>query len=145
MPTIKKFEDLRAWQSSRELVGIVYKLTNQGAFQKDFALRDQIRRAVISVMSNIAEGFGAGSDAEIIRFLGFSRRSLSETQSQLYTALDLEYITREEFDHAYKKGNETERQINAFIAYLNRAKSSRTVRDGRGAYALEIPDQPIDL
>lgn len=67
MSTIRRFEDLHIWQAARELVQIVYQYTTQGGFERDFALREQIRRAVISIMSNIAEGFSAGSDAEFIR------------------------------------------------------------------------------
>jgi four helix bundle protein len=110
MSTIRGFEDLHIWQAARELVQIVYQYTTQGGFERDFALRDQIRRAVISNMSNIAEGFSAGSDAEFIRFLGYARRSLSETQSQLYIALDLRYITKNDFDIAYQKANTAEKK-----------------------------------
>lgn len=137
MTTIRKFEDLHIWQASRELVKIVYEHTNKGAFQKDFALRDQIRRAIISVMSNIAEGFGAGSDAEFLRFLGYARRSLAETQSQLYIALDLEYISKEDFDTTFQKANSTERQINAFVAYLAKTRSSRNIREDTGVYEID--------
>ena len=138
MPTVERFEDLRVWKSSRELVKVIYKLSNQGGFQKDFGLRDQIRRAVISVMSNIAEGFGSGSDAEFVRFLGYSRRSLSEVLSQLYAALDLSYISQSEFDNAYKMGIETEKQLNAFISYLTRSKGTKTLRDDSAPYAIDI-------
>jgi len=141
MPTIRRFEDLNVWQSARELVKIVYGYTNQGAFQKDFALRDQIRRAVVSVMSNIAEGFGAGSDAEFVRFLGYSRRSLCETQSQLYIALDLEYISKKDFDSVYQKTNVAEKQINAFIGYLVKYKTVRIVREESAPYEINIDDQ----
>lgn len=144
MPTIRRFEDLNVWQSARELVKIVYNFTNQGVFQKDFALRDQIRRAVISVMSNVAEGFGAGSDAEFVRFLGYSRRSLCETQSQLYMALDLEYISKKDFDIVYQKTVLAEKQINAFIGYLTKYKSVRIVREESAPYEIDI-DEQIDL
>ncbi len=137
MVTIRKFEDLHIWQASRELVKIVYEHTNKGAFQKDFPLRDQIRRAIISIMSNIAEGFGAGSDAEFLRFLGYARRSLSETQSQLYIALDLGYITQNDFDITYQKTNSTEKQINAFVAYLAKSKSSRNIGEDSGMYEID--------
>ena len=143
MSTVKRFEDLRVWKSSRELVKIIYKLSNQGTFQKDYGLRDQIRRAVISVMSNIAEGFGAGSDAEFVRFLGYSRRSLSEALSQLYAALDLEYISQLDFDNVYKMGIETEKQLNAFISYLIRSKSTKNLRDDSSPYSVNIPSDDL--
>jgi four helix bundle protein len=141
MPTIRRFEDLNIWQSSREIVKIIYNHTNQGGFQKDFGLRDQIRKAVISVMSNIAEGFGAGSDAHFIQFLGFARRSLNETQSQLYIALDLGYITKKEFELVYQKSIDTEKQINAFITYLVKYKSTiRIVREESAPYEINTDD-----
>ncbi|MER2598994.1 MAG: four helix bundle protein [Caldilineales bacterium] len=79
MPLISRFEDLIAWQKARVLTNKVYELTNRGEFARDFALRNQIRRAASSVMHNIAEGFDAGSDPEFIRFLKIARRSASET------------------------------------------------------------------
>jgi len=94
MTTIKNFEELIAWQKSRELAGCVYALTRQDKFSRDFGLRDQIQRATSSVMHNIAEGFESGSDPEFVRFLKMARRSAGEVQSQLYLALDVGYITR---------------------------------------------------
>ena len=122
MATIKRFEDIRGWQSARELTNLVYKITSQGNFSKDFGLRDQIRRATISVMSNIAEGFDAGSDTEFVRFLGYSRRSASEVQSQLYTALDQQYITQDLFDKTYQQAEIAKKQINALISYLHKPR-----------------------
>jgi len=136
MTTIRRFEDLHIWQAARELVQIVYRHTTQGGFERDFALRDQIRRAVISIMSNIAEGFSAGSDAEFIRFLGCARRSLSETHSQLYIALDLSYITKDDFDITYQKANTAEKQINAFITYFTKSKSPKTLKEESPSYDL---------
>jgi len=101
-------------------VKLVYDAIKKSDFKRDFALRDQTRRAAISVMSNIAEGFGTGTDADFVRFLGYARRSVSEAQSQLYAALDQQYISSERFDEIYTKANITERQINALIGYLAR-------------------------
>ena len=112
MPTIKHFEDIRAWQTAREITNLAYQMTSKGSFAKDFGLRDQIRRAASSVMSNIAEGFDAGSDAEFTRFLSYSRRSASEVQSQLQTALDQNHILQDIFNEAYKKAETTKKQIN---------------------------------
>lgn len=144
MATFKRFEEMHAWQSARDLVKLVYEVTKQPGFTRDFALRDQIRRAVISVMSNIAEGFGSGSDAEFVRFLGYARRSASETQSQLYAALDQGYISSEEFDELYAKANITERQINALIGYLARSKKERIIKEENAPYSLELPND-LDL
>lgn len=140
MATFKRFEEMHAWSSARELVQMVYEVTRQSRFNRDFALRDQIRRAVISVMSNIAEGFGTGSDADFVRFLGYARRSASETQSQLYAALDQYYISSEKFDETYAKANLTERQINALIGYLSRSKDQRSVREETADYTVDLPD-----
>ncbi len=142
MPTIKRFEDLRAWQSARELVKMIYETTNLPMFSRDFGLRDQIRRAVVSVMSNIAEGFNAGSDAEFVRFLGYARRSNSETQSQCYAALDQKYITEEHFQEIYALANIIERQINSLISYLHSSKNTSThsTRETPSEYTITIPD-----
>lgn len=104
MGTIKRFEDIQAWKSARKLVASVYNITNRKPFSKDFALRDQIRKAAGSTMHNIAEGFDAGSDAEFIRFLGYARRSTSEIQSQLYAAKDQQYIDQDQFQTIYQQG-----------------------------------------
>ena len=131
---------MHAWQSARELVKLVYEVTKQPDFNRDFALRDQIRRAAISVMSNIAEGFGTGTDADFVRFLGYARRSASETQSQLYAALDQGYVSSEKFKELYSLANTTERQINALIGYLARSKKERTIKDEAASYTLELPN-----
>ena len=106
---------MHAWRSAREPVKCIYEITRERDFYRDFGLRDQIRRAAVSVMSNIAEGFGTGTDAEFIRFLSYARRSNSEVQSQLYAALDLGHISSAVFDEIYTKTNMTERQTNALI------------------------------
>jgi len=120
---IEKFEDLDCWKKARELANLVYDLTNQRSFGKDFELRDQMRDAAGSVMHNIAEGFEAGSDAEFVRFLKISRRSASEVQSELYLAIDRKYILENQLGKAYAKATETKHLINGLIAYLHRKKS----------------------
>jgi four helix bundle protein len=119
---IEKFEDLDRWKKARELANLVYDLTNQRSFGKDFQLRDQMRDAAGSVMHNIAEGFEAGSDAEFVRFLKISRRSASEVQSELYLAIDRKYILESQLEKAYTIATETKRLINGLIAYLHRNK-----------------------
>jgi four helix bundle protein len=86
---IKRFEDIKAWQAARELVSAVYRVSGKGKFEKDFGLRDQIRRAAVSVMSNIAEGFERCSDKEFNRFLYIAKGSAGEVRSHLFVALDL--------------------------------------------------------
>lgn len=103
MANITKFEDLIAWQEARVLVKMVYKMTSDGALAKDFGMRDQIQRASVSVMTNIAEGFDCESTAEFARFLGIARRSAVEVQSLLYTALDVEHIKQDTFKSYYEQ------------------------------------------
>jgi four helix bundle protein len=134
MGTIKRFEDIRAWRSARELVKVVYQASQKQQFAKDFALKDQICRAAGSVMHNIAEGFDSGSDAEFLRFLGYARRSTSEVQSQLYTALDLNYISDTEFEAIYELAHKIKLEVNAFIAYLSKSISSKKTRETISPY-----------
>jgi len=95
---INKFEDLESWQKSRDIVNSIYEISNKSSFSKDFALRDQIRRAAISIMSNISEGFSREADKEFIQFLFIAKGSAAEIQTQLYLALDQKYITQGEFN-----------------------------------------------
>ena len=118
MAKILRFEDIQIWQSGRELTKQIYRLSGSKKFSTDFALRDQIRRACISITSNIAEGFDARSNPEFIRFLNYSRRSVSEVKNQLYVALDEEYVTPEEFRRLYDDAANISRMILGFIRYL---------------------------
>ena len=114
----KRFEELPCWKKARELCQAISKLINKGEFRKDFSLRDQIWRAAGSTMDNIAEGFDDGSTRELIRFLGYSQRSCSEVQSQLYRALDCNYINESEFGETYELASECRKQIKGFRKYL---------------------------
>ena len=116
MASITKFEDLIAWQEARKLVKSVYILTREGAFSKDLGMRDQIQRASVSVMTNIAEGFDCESTAEFARFLGIARRSAVEVQSLLYAALDVEYIKQNIFETFYEQA----RKCKALIGGLKK-------------------------
>lgn len=89
MATITRFEDILGWQKARQVTSAIYEVTGQGVFSKDFGLRDQIRRSSVSIMANIAEGFGRKSDKEFANFLNYAHGSVAETQSHLYVALDL--------------------------------------------------------
>ena len=117
-----------AWIKARELTALVYKLTKNFRFSKDFSLRDQIRRAAISTMSNIAEGFDSGSNQYFIQFLSYSRRSASEVQSQLYVALDNEYITEGEFENTYDKAQAARKICVGLIRYLKTRNSQPETR-----------------
>ncbi len=111
MALIKRFEDILAWQEARNLVKEIYRISRNGAFAKDFGLRDQIERAAVSVMANIAEGFDCESHAEFARFLGFARRSAVEVQSLLYASLDIGYIDKETFEATYAHAQKTKALI----------------------------------
>ncbi|MES2765184.1 MAG: four helix bundle protein [Bacteroidota bacterium] len=119
MPTIEKFEDILAWQKARELSKEVYTLTSTGNFSKDFSLKDQIRRASVSVMLNIAEGFARRSNNEFRQFLYIARGSSAEVQSALYIALDQNYISQEDFDTLYKLADDCAKMIAGLIRHIN--------------------------
>jgi four helix bundle protein len=127
MAKIQRFEDLQSWQKARRLANVIYDLAERPKFAKDFQLRDQIRGAAGSVMHNIAEGFDSGSNPEFIRFLKLARRSASEVQSELYLAIDRNYVTADELRVAYDTADEAKRLINGMIAYLRRYKSKSPV------------------
>ena len=116
--TIEKFEDIQAWQAARELTGAIYRLTRSGDFSRDFGLRDQIRRASVSIMANIAEGFGRRSNPDFIRFLRIAYSSALEVQSHLYVALDLGYIDQQQFRETRALAVSAARLTGGFINYL---------------------------
>lgn len=119
MGTINRFEDTKAWQKARVLVKAIYNLTNEKPkLTIDFGLRDQIRKASVSIMSNIAEGFARGTDKDFSRFLYIALDSVSEVQSQLYVVLDLDYISEDEFKETYEIASETAKMITGFLQYL---------------------------
>lgn len=120
MAMIQKFEDIQAWQEARVLVKMIYKLTNKDNFSKDFGMRDQIRRAAVSVMNNIVEGFDCESRAEFARFLGIARRSAVEVQSLLYATLDVEYIDQSEFDTHYEQARKAKALVGGFKRSLTK-------------------------
>ena len=115
---IERFEDIEGWKKGRELTRCVYAMTRRSEFSKDYGLKDQITRASVSIMNNIAEGFDGGSDAEFARFLVYSQRSATEVMSCLYVALDNGYISQLEFDNAYALAGETRNFVGGFIRYL---------------------------
>ena len=126
MATIRRFEDLDAWKRARELTNDVYRVTSSGDFSKDWGLINQIRKASVSVMSNIAEGFERDGSKEFCNFLYIAKASAGEVKSQLYVALDQKYISRDDFDHIYTKADESGRLIAGLAKYLNRSGYSGT-------------------
>jgi four helix bundle protein len=122
MAKIERFEDLISWQKARELNRLVYKISANGTFAKDFGLRDQIRRASISIMSNIAEGFERGGDKEFAQFLSNAKGSCGEVRCQLYAALDEKYLSEAEFKQLSEQSLEISRLISGFMTYLRRSE-----------------------
>ena len=118
MATITRFEDIESWKMARELVKLVYTSTNKGQFARDFGLKDQIRRAAVSIMSNIAEGFERNGNKEFIQFLSIAKGSCGELRAQLYVAVDQGYVTTEEFDAMSVQAVKTSRTISGFMKYL---------------------------
>ncbi len=118
MATINRFEDIDAWKKAREMARLIYRVTTTGQFARDFGLRDQIRRASVSVMSNIAEGFERGGDKEFRQFLAYAKGSAGEFKAQLYVALDAGYLPQEQFERLYVLATETGKLIGGLIRYL---------------------------
>lgn len=118
MPTVKSFEDLTVWKDARKFTNKIYNLTNKFPKEELYGLTSQIRRATVSIMSNIAEGFDRRSDKEFSNFLSIERASAAEVQNDLYIALDLNYISQTEFNQLYQKAKKIAQQINGLMNYL---------------------------
>ncbi len=121
---IERFEDIESWKLARELTNQVYKITSTEKFKKDYGLKDQIQRASISIMANIAEGFDSGTNKSFANFLNYAYRSASEVQSLLYIALDQKYIQEKEHNVLYRKISNLKDLIGGFIKYLRQNKKS---------------------
>jgi four helix bundle protein len=118
MGKIKKFEELLSWKKARSLTKEVYDSTSAGDFARDFGLKDQLRRAAVSILSNIAEGFERGGDREFIQFLSIAKGSCGEVRAQLYVALDLEYISVSQFAALSKQVIDISQLLAGLIKYL---------------------------
>jgi four helix bundle protein len=118
MATFKTFEQIDAWQKSRELTKQVYRIAGQGTFSRDYGLKDQIRRAGVSVMSNIAVGFERSGTGEFTQFLATAKGSAGEVRSQLYVALDQAYLRQEEFDTVSSDAIEVSRMLSGLMTYF---------------------------
>ena len=124
---ISRFEDLEIWQQARELTRWVYKLTANGRFSRDYGLKDQMRRASVSIMANIAEGFSRRGDKEFTQFLFVAKSSAAELQSHAYVALDQDYITDTDFKGLYESLDHISRMLSNFIKRLLRNPRDRRV------------------
>ncbi len=120
---IIKFEDLKIWQSALNVTKEIYDITSKKEFSRDFSLRDQIRRAIISVSSNIVEGFEKNNNNEFIRFLKITKGSIGEVRNQLYIALAVNYINKEEFEKLNSELVDLANQVGRLISYLQKQKT----------------------
>lgn len=118
MAKIRRFEELEAWQAARAIVQGIYEVSSDDQFFRDFALRDQIRRAAVSMMANIAEGVSRRSNREFVQFLFMAKASAAEVQSHMYVALDQSYLSQEQFRLLYDQTDRCARQVSALITYL---------------------------
>jgi four helix bundle protein len=128
MATAQQFEDLQVWQDARILVREVYKITKIRAFRSDFSLKDQIIRASVSTMSNIAEGFERGGRKEFVQFLNIAKGSNGEVRSQLCVALDQEYVDQKTYETLRASALALSRRLAKFISYLERYPSNSRVK-----------------
>ena len=124
MGKFNSFEEINSWQKSRLFNKRIYEITDNCSFKKDFDLVRQIRRASISISSNIAEGFERNTDKEFVYFLYVAKASAGEVRSQLYLALDLEYISKLEFDELYFSVTEVSKLLSGFIKYLENSRKN---------------------
>ncbi len=121
MASIERFESIEAWQEARKLARAIYEVTSSGEFAKDFGLKDQIRRASVSIMSNIAEGFERGGDKEFVQFLSLAKASSGEVRSHLYVAMDQCYLSKDQFASLLSQVTHISRLIAAFMRYLQQS------------------------
>lgn len=122
MGKIERFEDLEAWKKARILTRDIYQITGQGNISKEFGLKDQLRRAAVSIMSNIAEGFERGGNKEFVQFLSIAKGSAGEVRSQLYVTLDAGFISQEVFESLYQDTTKIGQLIGGLMKYLSESK-----------------------
>jgi len=125
MKRVEQFEDLVAWQRARELTEQIYFLTNKGLFSKNFGLRDQIRKASVSIMSNLAERFERGGRSEFHQFVVMAKGFCAEVRSQLHVALDVGYITKEQFDRVHGLAIEVSRIIGGLRSTIQKQRDNQ--------------------
>ncbi len=144
--TITRFEDIEAWKKARMLTRELYKRTSQGDFARDYGLKDQIRRASTSIMSNIAEGFERGGNREFRQFLSLAKGSAGEVRSQLYIALDVGYLTEDEHQKFASLVVDISRLLSGFMQYLaeTELKGSK-LREESVEYEISNFINPVDV
>lgn len=122
MAKISRFEEIESRKRARKFTNEIYRVTSTGRFSRDFALRDQIRRAAISILSNIAEGFERGGDNEFLQFLSVAKASCGEARAQLYVARDQSYISSRDFEVLAASANEVSQLIAGLMKYLRQSQ-----------------------
>lgn len=137
MTTAKRFEELEVWQRAKDLTNLVYKYSTDGAFSRDFGLRDQMRRSSVSIMSNIAEGFESQTQAMFIKYLGYAKGSAGELRAQLYIAKDQRYLSEENFSEMFSLAEVCSKQLARFIQYLETQPNARRIREDGAEYNVE--------
>jgi four helix bundle protein len=141
---VKNFEDLNVWRQARQLTQQVYRLTKSEKFIKDFGLRDQIQRAAVSIMSNIAEGFERGGNQEFVQFLYVAKASCGEVRSQLYVAFDQGYITDNDSEKLLQSFRRLSGMISNPITYL-RQSDMKGEKFIRSQAALRCTVKPLNI
>lgn len=137
MTTAKRFEDLEVWQIAKELTNLIYRLSSSGNFARDFGLRDQMRRAAVSIMSNVAEGFESLTQVMFIQYLARAKGSAGELRAQLYIAREQEYITDDEFQSAISLAETCSRKLARLIHYLESQPNTRRVGEDGAQYDIK--------
>ena len=125
MATFRRFEEIQAWQKARAATARIYELTKNHEFAKDYGLSNQIRRAAVSVMANVAEGNGRRTNNDFAGFLAQAHGSAAEVQSHLFVALDLKYIDQKQFDEVYSLMDEVSRMVMSLAQHLRNSKQTQ--------------------
>ena len=134
MPKVERFEDLEVWKNARKLANMVYRVTQNERFSKDFGLKDQVRRAAVSILSNIAEGFESQSQKMFVDYLGRAKASAGELRAQLYLSLDLKYASQDEYSETNELALTCSKQLARFIQYLRTQPTSFRVNEEEVKY-----------
>ncbi len=134
MPKVERFEDLEVWKNARKLANMVYRVTQNERFSKDFGLKDQVRRAAVSILSNIAEGFESQSQKMFVDYLGRAKALAGELRAQLYLSLDLKYASQDEYSETNELALTCSKQLARFIQYLRTQPTSFRVNEEEVKY-----------
>ncbi len=137
---LTRLEDMVAWKTARELTRLIFELIEKPELSWDYSLEDQIRRASVSTMSDIAEGFESRAQRLFVDMLGRSKGSVAEVPSDLNNVLDRKYITQEDFARAFNLADKTARQIATLMIYLKSAPSPRRRTGSAERSTLNVED-----